>query len=156
MDASTTKQESEERALRLAEAAGRGMYERDHAARALGINLLVIRPGYARLSMLVRPDMLNGHELCHGGFIFTLADTAFACSCNSHNKVAVAQHCSVSYLKTAHRDDLLTAEATEQSLSGRSGIYDVRVTNQKGELVALFRGHSRTIKGEVVPEKEAT
>jgi acyl-CoA thioesterase len=136
---------------RLAEAVGRGMYDRDFAAQALGISLLDIRPGYARMSMLVRPDMVNGHDLCHGGLIFTLADTAFAYSCNSHNRNAVAQHCTISFLQPAYKGDLLTAEGVEQSLAGRSGVYDIKVTDQNGKLVALFRGNSRTIKGEVVP-----
>lgn len=137
---------------RVAEAAGRGMYARDAAAQALGIELLEIRPGYARMAMRVRADMLNGHTTCHGGLIFTLADTAFAYSCNSHNRNAVAQHCTISFLAPAQKGDLLTAEAHEQALSGRNGVYDIRVSNQKGELVALFRGNSRVIQGAVAPE----
>jgi acyl-CoA thioesterase len=136
---------------RLAEAVGRGMYARDDAARALGIALLEIRPGHARMSMPVRPDMVNGHDICHGGLIFTLADTAFAYSCNAYNRTTVAQHCTITFLAPARRGDLLTAEAEERARSGRNGVYDIRVTNQKGETVALFRGNSRTIEGEVVP-----
>lgn len=138
-------------AERLAIAVGRSMYERDLASQALGIALAEIRPGYARMTMTVRPDMVNGHDLCHGGLIFMLADSTFAFSCNSYNRNAVAQHCTISFLKPARQGDRLTAEAAEQSLSGRSGVYDIKVTNQEGELVALFRGNSRTIAGEVVP-----
>ncbi|HYB09339.1 MAG TPA: hydroxyphenylacetyl-CoA thioesterase PaaI [Alphaproteobacteria bacterium] len=141
---------ADDKAVRVAEDAGRTMYERDRAARALGIALLDVSPGFARMSMTVRPDMVNGHATCHGGLVFTLADTAFAYSCNSHNKNAVAQHCAITFVQPAHAGDLLTAEAVEQSLSGRSGVYDIKVTNQKGETVALFRGNSRVIKGEVV------
>jgi acyl-CoA thioesterase len=146
-DARTDK----EAAQRLAEAVGRGMYARDVAAQALGIALLEIRPGYARMSMPVRPDMVNGHDICHGGLIFTLADTAFAYSCNAYNRTAVAQHCTITFLAPARRGDLLAAEAEERARSGRNGVYDIKVTNQKGEAVALFRGNSRVIEGEVVP-----
>ena len=133
----------------LAAAAGAAMYGRDHAAKALGIALAEIGPGRARTTMTVGPAMVNGHGTCHGGLIFTLADTAFAYACNSRNQASVAQHCSITFLKPARRDDRLTADAVEQTLDGRSGVYDVRVANQKGEAVALFRGHSRTIPGEV-------
>ena len=141
----------DEAAQRLAEAVGRGMFARDVAAQALGIVLLEIRPGYARTSMPVRPDMVNGHDICHGGLIFTLADTAFAYSCNAYNRTAVAQHCTITFLAPARRGDLLTAEAEERARSGRNGVYDVRVANQNGEIVALFRGNSRVVEGEVVP-----
>ena len=144
-------QTGNEAAQRLSEAVGRGMYARDVAAQALGITLLEIRPGCARMSMPVRPDMVNGHDICHGGLIFTLADTAFAYSCNAYNRTTVAQHCTITFLASARRGDLLTAEAEEQARSGRNGVYDIKVTNQKGEVVALFRGNSRVIEGEVVP-----
>jgi acyl-CoA thioesterase len=145
-----TKSRPDIRANRIAEDAGQAMYERDRAARALGITLHDVRPGYARMSMRVRPDMVNGHATCHGGLIFTLADTAFAYSCNSYNKNAVAQHCAITFVQPAREGDLLSAEGAEQSLSGRSGVYDIKVTNQKGETIALFRGNSRFVKGEVV------
>lgn len=145
-----TKHPSPDAAQRLAEDVGRGMYDRDHAAQALGITLLDIRPGYARMSMMVRQDMVNGHDLCHGGFIFTLADSAFAYSCNSHNRTTVAQHCAISFLRPAYKGDLLTAEGTEMVLSGKSGVYDIKINNQKGEVVAVFRGNSRAIPGNVV------
>ncbi len=136
----------------LAEAVGRYMYGRDAAAQALGVTLAGIGPGRARVSMPVRPDMVNGHDICHGGLIFTLADTAFAYACNSYNRNAVALHCTITFLQPAHAGEILIAEACEQTLRGRNGVYDVRVTNQGGELVALFRGASRVIKGEVAPD----
>jgi acyl-CoA thioesterase len=95
---------------------------------------------------------LNGHQICHGGFIFTLADSTFAFACNSYNKSAVAAGCSIEFLKPAHEGDVLTCEAQEQVLSGRHGIYDMRVTNQRGEVVAVFRGKSAQIQGTVFPE----
>lgn len=144
-------QTEKDAAQRLAEEVGRGMYARDVAARSLGIALLEIRPGYARVSMPVRPDMVNGHDICHGGLIFTLADTAFAYSCNAYNRTAVAQHCMITFLAPARRGDVLAAEAVEQARSGRNGVYDIKVTNQEGEVVAVFRGNSRVIEGEVVP-----
>ena len=136
----------------LAELAGKTMYERDPASQALGMKLDEIRPGYARMSMRVRADMLNGHQTCHGGFTFMLADSAFAFACNSYNQRAVAQHCSVTFIAPVHRGDRLTAAAREVNRRGRGGIYDIRVTNQKGEHVAEFRGHSRTVKGTHLPE----
>ncbi|HLI12535.1 MAG TPA: hydroxyphenylacetyl-CoA thioesterase PaaI [Alphaproteobacteria bacterium] len=137
-------------AQRVADEVGRAMYARDYAAQALGITLLAIGPGRARMAMTVRPDMVNGHDICHGGLIFTLADTAFAYACNAYNRNAVAQHCTITFLAPGHSGDRLTAEAVEQSLSGRNGVYDIRVVNQKGETVALFRGNSRQVTGEVV------
>ena len=101
--------------------------------------------------MPVREDMLNGHGLCHGGMIFTLADSAFAFACNSYNQMAVAQHCSITYLIPGRIGDRLTATAREVSRRGRSGLYDIRITNQDGAHVAEFRGHSRTVKGTHLP-----
>lgn len=138
-------------AQRIAAAVGENMYPRDHAARALGIKLLEIRPGFARMSMEVRPDMLNGHDICHGGLIFTLADTAFAYACNSGNRVTVAQHCAVTFLAPARRGDVLTATAKERHRAGRTGFTDIDVTDQTGRLIAVFRGHSYQLNGEVVP-----
>jgi len=115
-----------------------------------------VGPGYARLSMAVRPEFLNGHRTCHGGLIFTLADSAFAFACNSHNHNTVAAGCSVEFLRPAHGGDVLTAEATEQVLSGRHGVYDVRVSNQTGEVVAMFRGKSAQIRGHVIPDPNST
>jgi acyl-CoA thioesterase len=136
-------------AQQLAELAGKTMYERDPASQRLGMTLDEIRPGYARMSMRVREDMLNGHGTCHGGYIFMLADSAFAFACNSHNFNTVGAGCSIDYLSPGREGDLLTAEAVEQALSGKTGVYDVVVTNQEGRKVALFRGKSHRVNGMV-------
>jgi acyl-CoA thioesterase len=136
-------------AQQLAELAGKTMYERDPASQRLGMTLDEIRPGYARMSMRVRDDMLNGHGTCHGGYIFMLADSAFAFACNSHNFNTVGAGCSIDYLSPGREGDLLTAEAVEQALSGKTGVYDVVVTNQEGRKVALFRGKSHRVNGMV-------
>jgi acyl-CoA thioesterase len=141
-------------AQKLAEACGAAMYERDYAARMLGIVLDEIDAGYARMSMTVRKDMVNGHDLCHGGITFTLADTAFAYSCNSRNLVTVASGCNIEFVSPARLDDRLTAIAQERALSGRTGIYDIAVTNQDGAVIAYFRGRSYRIQGQVVPGLE--
>ncbi len=138
----------EELARRCAEA----MWRDDRASQAQGMSLDAVGPGTATLSMTVTDTMINGHEICHGGLIFTLADSAFAFACNAYNKVTVAQHCSVTFLAPAKLGDRLTARAEERALNGRSGIYDIRVENQDGKAIAEFRGHSRTIKGHLVPE----
>ena len=140
----------DEAAQALAEAAAAHMFERDAATRGLGLRIIDIAPGFARLSMTVRPDMLNGHQSCHGGFIFALADSAFAFACNSYNLRTVAAGCSIEYLAPGRAGALLTAEAREQSRTGRTGIYDVAVTDDAGVCVALFRGKSHQIKGEVL------
>ena len=134
----------------LAELAGKTMYERDPASQALGMTLDVIRPGYARMRMRVREDMLNGHGTCHGGFIFMLADSAFAFACNSHNFNTVGAGCTIDYLAPGRPGDVLAAEAVEQALSGKTGVYDVVVTDQDGRKVALFRGKSHRVAGHVV------
>lgn len=138
----------------LAEAACKRMLEADACTRWLGMRMEAVAPGYARLSMTVRPEFLNGHRTCHGGLIFTLADSAFAFACNSHNHNTVAAGCSVEFLRPAHGGDVLTAEATEQVLSGRHGVYDVRVSNQTGDVVAMFRGKSAQIRGHVIPDPD--
>ena len=137
----------------LARQAADAMYARDRATRQLGIELLEIGPGRARMRMKVREEMLNGHETCHGGFIFTLADSAFAFACNSHNLVAVAAACSIEFLAPARLGDALVAVAIEQALAGRSGIYDVRVETESGALVALFRGKSARVRGHLVGDE---
>jgi acyl-CoA thioesterase len=126
----------------------------DRAARHLGIELTHIEPGRARMSMQVRPQFTNGHGICHGGYIFLLADTSFAYACNSRNQRAVAAGCSIEFLAPAHEGDQLHAEAIEQHVAGRHGIYDIRVEDQNGTLIALFRGKSATIKGRFVEETE--
>jgi acyl-CoA thioesterase len=128
------------------------IWREDTASRALGMKIIEVRAGYARLSMRVRENMANGQNLCHGGLIFTLADSAFGYACNTHNQRALAASCAIHFLAPAHVGDELTAEATEMARSGRRGIYDVRVTNQSGETVALFRGHSATVKGKWVEQ----
>lgn len=132
------------------ERVGAAMYERDFAAQHLGIELLDIRQGYACVKMPVADYMINGHDICHGGMIFTLADTAFAYACNSYNLVALAAAASVEFLAPARLGDMLTATANEQVLSGRKGIYDVVVTDQHDNIIALFRGRSQQTRGEVV------
>jgi len=136
----------------LAERVADSMYGRDTATQALGIRIAHVGPGYAELAMAVRADMLNGHEICHGGFIFTLADSAFAYACNSYNLNTVASGCAIDFTSPARFRDLLTARAHERQLSGRTGVYDVEVANQRGETVALFRGKSYRIKGHLVEE----
>ncbi len=133
----------------LAEAAAAAMHARDRASLALGIKLIGVGPGSASMQMTVREDMANVHDTCHGGLIFTLADSTFAYACNSHNKNAVAVTCVIEYMRPAYVGDRLTATGREQGLEGRNGVYDIRVENQKSELVALFRGKSTQIKGEV-------
>ena len=135
----------------LAQQVGQVMMANDRATReTVGMDLLSCTPGRASMRMLVQDKHLNGHQTCHGGFIFTLADSTFAFACNSHNHNAVAAACSIEFLKPAHLGDELLTEGVEQVLSGRHGIYDVKVTNQRGETVALFRGKSAQIPGTVV------
>lgn len=138
----------------IAEASARALWTDDSASQQLGMHLDRVAPGEAVLSMTVTPAMSNGHGTCHGGYIFTLADSCFAFACNSHNQRAVAQHCAITYLIPGHIGDRLTATATEVSRRGRSGIYDIRITNQRGEHVAEFRGHSRTVKGTHLPVQD--
>ncbi|MEK0427567.1 MAG: hydroxyphenylacetyl-CoA thioesterase PaaI [Pseudomonadota bacterium] len=137
-------------AAALARAAGEHMYARDRATQGLGIELLEVRPGYARMEMKVRNDMLNGHAMCHGGFIFTLADSTFAFACNSYNVQTVAAGCTIEFLTPAFEGERLQAEAIEQSRGGKTGIYDVVVTNPEGRKIALMRGKSHQLKGAVV------
>ncbi len=125
------------------------MYQRDAAAQALGIVLESCDAGRARLAMAVRPDMINGHAICHGGLIFTLADTAFAYACNAGNRASVAQSCQIHFLNPARLGDRLVAQAVERVVNGRSGLYDVSVVNQDGLAIAEFRGMSRQIGGTV-------
>ena len=138
--------------LALAKAAADVNWRDDKASRWLGMQLEEVRPGYARMSMPVTQNMVNGHNLCHGGLIFTLADSTFAYACNSHNQRAVAAGCSIEFLAPALLGDVLTAEGVEQALQGRTGVYDMKVINQKDALIALFRGKSATIKGVLVED----
>ncbi len=136
----------------LAERVAVAMFARDRASRAMGMRVESVGPGRAELTMKVRADMLNGHATCHGGFIFTLADSAFAFACNSGNMTTVASGCSIDFMAPAREGDVLTAIGEERSTSGRTGVYDIEVRNQHGETVALFRGKSHRIKGQVIAE----
>lgn len=138
-------------AAELARACAQAMWAEDASSRGLGMELVAVEPGYAVLAMTVTEQMVNGHRICHGGYIFTLADSAFAFACNTHNQRTVAQHCAISFLTPAKLGDRLVARATERYRAGRSGIYDITVTLEKGMVIAEFRGHSRTIEGELVP-----
>ena len=138
----------------LAERVAAGMYARDRASQAMGMQIGAIGPGYAELTMTVRADMLNGHAICHGGFIFTLADSAFAYACNSYNLTTVASGCAIDFVAPAREGDVLAAMARERSVSGRTGVYDIEVTNQRGETVAYFRGKSYRIKGHVIEDPQ--
>ncbi|MGB7242446.1 MAG: hydroxyphenylacetyl-CoA thioesterase PaaI [Sulfitobacter sp.] len=128
------------------------MMEKDAASAGLGMVLEHVAPGTATLSMVVRPEMLNGHGICHGGFIFALADSAFAFACNTYNQLTVAQQNQITYLHPGQGGDRLTATAIEVARTGRSGTYDVSVTGSDGTVIALFRGLSRTIRGQHFPE----
>ncbi len=138
-------------ALTIARACADAMWADDVASRALGMELIAVEPGHAVLAMNVTEKMVNGHDLCHGGYIFTLADSAFAFACNTYNQRTVAQHCAITFVATAQRGDRLVARATERMRAGRSGIYDVTVTREEGFVIAEFRGNSRVVEGEIVP-----
>ncbi len=135
-----------------AEAAAAAMWANDDASRWFGMELVEVDEGRAILRLPVVAHHCNGHGSCHGGVSFALADSAFAFACNSRNVSTVGQHTMMSYLAPAHVGDVLTATASELSLTGRSGIYDVRVTNQDGQLIAEMRGFSRAIKGRLFEE----
>jgi acyl-CoA thioesterase len=129
------------------------MWHDDAASRALGMTREHIAAGRSRLSMLVRSDMVNGHGLCHGGFIFALADSAMAFAASSYGERAVAHHNSITYLRPGRLGEILSAAAEERSRSVRSGIYDVRVTGSSdGSVVAEFRGHTRLSGGRFFTE----
>ena len=139
----------------LAARVGESMFAADRASKDfMQMELVSCEPGRAVMRMKVREAMLNGHDICHGGLIFTLADSTFAFACNSRNHVTVAAGCSIEFLRPGHLNDVLTCEGVEQYQSGRHGVYDMRVTNQNGEVVALFRGKSTQIKGTVIPDEE--
>lgn len=147
----------------VAEASRDAMWEDDRASRSLGIEVLAVGPGTATLVMTVREDMLNGHHICHGGLVTTLADSAFAFACNAYNEVTVASGFDVNLLAAARLGDVLTATAREVNKAGRTGVYDIAVNNQRSEAVAAFRGRSYTMKGRALveglpvgPQKPAT
>lgn len=130
------------------------MWPDDHAARGLGMKIEAVGPGTATLTMTVRPDMVNSHGTCHGGFIFAVADSTFAYACNSFNHRAVAAGVDINFLSPAHLGDLLTARGQARHQGGRSGVYDIEVTNQEGKLVAVFRGRAARIKGHFLDPDE--
>jgi len=131
----------------MARACAEALWENDACSKALGMEIVSVTPGSAVLELVVRKDMLNGLGTCHGGILFSLADSAFAFACNSYNERSVAQHCSITYVQAVQEGEHLVATATERSRVGRSGIYDVVVCGKDARVVAEFRGHSRTIKG---------
>lgn len=139
----------------LARESAEAMWSTDRASQALGMQILEVGPGLARISMFIRPDMTNGHGICHGGYMFLLADSTFAFACNSRNQKTVAASAEIHFVASAREGDILTAHAQEQHLGGRSGLYDVRVTDQTGRTVALFRGKSAAITGSVIPGTQA-
>jgi acyl-CoA thioesterase len=136
-----------------AERAAAALFERDGASQALGMRIAAVRPGWARVIMRVRADMVNGHGVCHGGMVFALADSAFAFACNSYNESTVAAAASIDFLAGAREGDELTAEAGELWRTRRNGIYEISIRNQRGERIALFRGRSYRIDGQVVSEE---
>ena len=145
--------ERESAAQQRAESAAAALFERDGASQALGMRLAAVRPGWARVVMRVRADMVNGHGVCHGGMVFALADSAFAFACNSYNESTVAAAATIDFLTGAREGDELTAEAGELWRTRRNGIYEISVCNQRGERIALFRGRSYRIDGKVVDEE---
>ena len=138
----------------LARACADAMWKEDDASKGLGMEILQIKPGEATLTMTIKPHMVNGHSIAHGGFIFLLADSAFAFACNSHNERAVAAQCDISFIRPGKLGDRLIAAAREISRTGRSGIYDIRVTVDD-IAIAEMRGHSRTVGGAWVPAVDA-
>ena len=138
----------------VAKQVGEAMFAVDTASKdTMGMELLTCEPGRAVMRMSVKEMHLNGHKICHGGFIFTLADSTFAFACNSYNKAAVASGARIEFLQPGQLGDVLTCEGQEQALSGRHGIYDMKVSNQRGEIIAMFRGKSAQIQGTVIPQR---
>jgi acyl-CoA thioesterase len=136
------------RAQQTAERVRDGMFRNDRASKLLGMRIDSVGPGRATLTMTVRDDMLNGHDVCHGGLIATLADSAFAFACNSYDELTLASGFAIDLLAPGRLGDVLTARCTEVSKAGRTGVYDCRITNQRDDLVAVFRGRSYTMKGK--------
>jgi acyl-CoA thioesterase len=134
----------------LAERAADVLFDRDRASQTLGMSITAVRPGFAQVTMPVRADMLNGHGVCHGGLVFALGDSAFAFACNSYNEATVAAAASIDFLAPARAGDQLTAEARELWRTKRNGLYEIVVFNQHGERIALFRGRSYRIDGQLV------
>jgi acyl-CoA thioesterase len=139
----------------LARACADAMWAEDDASRGLGMEITEIKSGRATLTMAVKPEMVNGQRIAHGGFIFALADSAFAFACNSHNERAVAAQGDITFIRPGKLGDVLVATAREISRSGRSGIYDVSVAVD-GVVIAEFRGHSRAIGGAWLPAADTS
>jgi acyl-CoA thioesterase len=136
----------------IADACAKAMWAEDRASRGLGMAIVSVGPGRATLAMTVTKAMTNGHGTCHGGYIFALADSAFAFACNSHGPRSVASQCSVAYLAPGHEGMRLVAEGVERQRGPRSGITDVTVRDEVGTVIAEFRGHSRVVPGSLLPE----
>ena len=134
----------------IARACAERMWADDSASRGLGMQLISVEPGRSVLGMTVTDKMVNGHNICHGGYIFTLADSTFAFACNTYDQRCVAQHCAVTFVNPGKLGDRLTARGVEKQRAGRSGIYDITVTRDDGTVIAEFRGHSRTIEGKIL------
>ena len=137
---------------RTAERAVEALWRGDAASRGLGMIIESCAPGRATVTMPIRSDMVNGHRICHGGLIFALADSAFAFACNSHGDNTVAAGASIDFLAPGREGDILRAVATERWRAGRSGLYEIEVRNQRGELVALFRGRSHQVAGRLIDD----
>lgn len=140
-------------ALTVAHQSADALWREDNASRGLGMELVEIGPGYARIAMVVTESLANGHGTCHGGFIFTLADSAFGYASNTYGQSTVGQHCSVSFISPGRVGTRLIAEARERHRGERSGIYDVTVSDEAGTVIAEFRGHSRTVPGSLIADK---
>jgi acyl-CoA thioesterase len=138
----------------IAAAVVRKMLSLDAFSQSLGIEILEVRPGYARIRARISAQMSNGHTTCHGGALFSIADSAFGFACNTHNLRTVAAGCSIEYLMPVHEGDVITAEAVEAALHGRAGVYDIKLTNQHGATVATFRGRSHRLNGEMITADE--
>ena len=134
----------------MAKAVGDSMWREDRASKWLGMKMEELKPGYARLSMTVTEQMANGQAMCHGGLIFTLADSSFGFACNSHNQRTVTQHCAITFVAPGKLGDRLIARCIERQRAGRSGIYDATVTREDGAAIAEFRGLTRTIEGKLI------
>lgn len=141
--------------LEIARAVGAALSGRDKVGRELGIQLEEIRPGYARMRMTVTESMINGHDICHGAYIFALGDTACAYASNSFNRNALSQGVNIVFMAPTLKGTALIAEASETGSTGRTGIYDVKIGNESGETVALFRGQCRVVNGKVVEDLPA-
>ncbi|MGC5698687.1 hydroxyphenylacetyl-CoA thioesterase PaaI [Pseudomonas sp. NFXW11] len=144
---------TEQASMDLARRCGQHLFQRDRASNGLGMRLLSVAPGAARLGMSISAEMLQGHGTCHGGLIFTLADSAFAIACNSQDQATVALGCSIDYLAPAQLGDTLTADCHQQHRRGRTGHYAVRIENQHGQLIALFQGRSYQVRGTLLTQE---